>query len=78
MDEVTFKADKGVFLDGQILPAIEGVSIRSSHKIDPNVFFETVTDANGRYRLFELPIFSVRICIIRICHFSFVRIAWEW
>ncbi|VIO90592.1 conserved hypothetical protein [Brugia malayi] len=51
LDEITFRADKGIFLEGQVVPAVKGVNIRSSHKSDPNVILESVTDANGKFRL---------------------------
>ncbi|VDK79801.1 unnamed protein product [Litomosoides sigmodontis] len=51
LDEITFKADEGVFLDGQVVPAVEGVNIRSQSRSDPNVILESVTDANGKFRI---------------------------
>ncbi|VDN06963.1 unnamed protein product [Thelazia callipaeda] len=51
LKEVVFKADKGIFLEGQVLPAVENVEIHSSHKSDPNVKFKTVTDKNGSFRI---------------------------
>ncbi|VDN45104.1 unnamed protein product [Gongylonema pulchrum] len=51
LDEITFKADKGVFLEGRVMPAVEGVEIRSSHSKDPNVILKGVTDSSGKYRM---------------------------
>ncbi|EJW80309.1 hypothetical protein WUBG_08782 [Wuchereria bancrofti] len=51
LDEITFRADKGIFLEGQVVPAVKGVNIRSSHKSDPNVILESVTDTNGKFRV---------------------------
>uniref|UniRef100_A0A915PI40 Uncharacterized protein n=1 Tax=Setaria digitata TaxID=48799 RepID=A0A915PI40_9BILA len=50
-EEVVFKGDKGIFLEGQVVPAVQGVNIRSPHKTDPNVVFESITDANGKFRM---------------------------
>ncbi|VDK75742.1 unnamed protein product [Onchocerca ochengi] len=51
LDEIIFKADKGIFLEGQVMPAVEGVNIRSPHKNNPDIIFESVTDANGKFRM---------------------------
>ncbi|EFO22900.1 hypothetical protein LOAG_05586 [Loa loa] len=51
LDEITFKADKGIFLEGRVVPAVKGVNIRSPHTSDPNVILESVTDANGKFRI---------------------------
>ncbi|MCP9258689.1 Nodal modulator 1 [Dirofilaria immitis] len=51
LDEIIFKADKGIFLEGQVVPAVEGVNIRSSHKSNPNSILESITDVNGKFRM---------------------------
>lgn len=50
LDEKTFKADKGIFLEGQVIPAVKDVNIRSLHKNDPKVILESITDADGKFR----------------------------
>ncbi|CAG9538279.1 unnamed protein product [Cercopithifilaria johnstoni] len=51
LDEITFKANKGIFLEGQVVPAVKDVNIRSPQKDDPNVILESVTDADGKFRM---------------------------
>ncbi|KAL4001737.1 Carboxypeptidase regulatory-like domain family protein [Acanthocheilonema viteae] len=51
LDEITFKADKGIFLEGQVVPAVKDVYIRSPCKDDPNVILESATDSDGKFRI---------------------------
>uniref|UniRef100_A0A0R3RZA1 Nodal modulator 1 n=1 Tax=Elaeophora elaphi TaxID=1147741 RepID=A0A0R3RZA1_9BILA len=51
LDKITFKADKGIFLEGQVVPAVKDVNIRSPLKSNPNIILESVTDANGKFRM---------------------------
>ncbi|KAK6745442.1 hypothetical protein RB195_011895 [Necator americanus] len=48
---VTFIATKGIFIDGSITPPVSGVKITAKHEKDVNVYFETVSDSKGKYRI---------------------------
>ncbi|TKR78261.1 hypothetical protein L596_019098 [Steinernema carpocapsae] len=47
----TFEADKGMYLEGKVEPAVGGVQISAPHKTDANLVFKAVTDSNGKYKI---------------------------
>ncbi|CAD6199350.1 unnamed protein product [Caenorhabditis auriculariae] len=47
---VTFAAVKGIFVDGTIQPPVANVNVKVTKKSDPNVVFNVVSDAKGKYR----------------------------
>ncbi|MFH4974267.1 hypothetical protein AB6A40_000976 [Gnathostoma spinigerum] len=51
LDVTSFVADKGVFIEGQVVPAVENVKIISTHKADKKLSLKTVTDPAGKFRL---------------------------
>lgn len=50
MDEITFLAEKGVFIKGKVMPPVKEVRIRLSHKTDKNLMLFADTDVEGRYK----------------------------
>uniref|UniRef100_A0A1I7XJG5 Nodal modulator 1 n=1 Tax=Heterorhabditis bacteriophora TaxID=37862 RepID=A0A1I7XJG5_HETBA len=48
---VEFTAIKGIFIDGSISPAVEGVKISATHKNDVNLKFEAFSNKTGHFRI---------------------------
>ncbi|CAJ0581024.1 unnamed protein product, partial [Mesorhabditis spiculigera] len=46
-----FKANKGIYVEGKITPAVEGVEIVGQHTKDRAVKFQAKTDKSGAYRI---------------------------
>ncbi|GMR42470.1 hypothetical protein PMAYCL1PPCAC_12665 [Pristionchus mayeri] len=49
-DVVVFEATKGIFIDGSVVPVVEGVEIEAVNKKDKSVI-KTKSDKSGKYRI---------------------------